>query len=102
MYTENDIPKYKKRKHSSTSKAKDKSNHKHEYIECLFIENNKPYRGVYCSVCGKIGDIWFAETEPDDIGHRLLTNEEVLEKYNHLQQIPVDTIWQKYVILTTE
>ena len=39
-----DEPKYRKKKHSSTSKSSNKSKHKHEYIECLFIHNEHPHR----------------------------------------------------------
>lgn len=96
---ENDIPKYKKKKESSVSKSGSKSKHKHEYVECLFInhEKAKPYpnRGSYCKICGKIGDIFF-DTIVDNIGRRMMTDDEVWEKYKDLEQIHIDSFWQKY------
>lgn len=51
---ESNIPKYKKRTKSGYSKAKSKSDHKHQKKECLLIENGSPYLASYCVICGKI------------------------------------------------
>lgn len=64
-YTElPDEPRYKKKK---SKKRVIKSNHKHHYENCLFKTNiysyvsgkKVPYMygGVYCTICGKIGNI---------------------------------------------
>ena len=95
---ESDIAKYRKKKDSSTSKSKAKSNHKHEYADCLFIENGRPDRGIYCKLCGKIGNVWFHETERLDNGmYRVLDDAEVFERHKNLEQIQIDSIWQKYI-----
>ena len=100
-FEENDIPKYVKKKHSSTSKSNTKSKHKHEYVDCLLVErdNNKPYPASYCKICGKVNSALCLDiTEDTDFGHkRLLSNEEIFEKYKYLEHIKVDSIWQKYV-----
>ena len=97
---ENDIPKHRKRKESSTSKSKVKSNHKHEYVDCLLVvgENRRPHKATYCKICGKIGDLAFFDTVPCGNGFsRILDTDEVYEKYKDLEKIYVDDIWQKYV-----
>ena len=100
-FESNDTPKYIKKKNSSTSKADAKSKHKHEYVDCLLVEreNNYPYPASYCKICGKVGySSCFEITENTDSGYRrLLSNEEIFEKYKELEQIKVDRHWQKYV-----
>ena len=81
---ENEIPKHRKKKQSSTSKSGKKSKHKHEYKEVVLIHNDKPHWATVCKICGKIGDLHFFETE-------------VLEKYKDLEKYYIDDIWQKYV-----
>ena len=60
-YYDNEIPKYFKKKNPSISKAKEKSKHKHLYIDCLLIEDGRPYKSTYCTVCGKIKNTKFGE-----------------------------------------
>ena len=87
---DNEVPKYRKKKPSSTSKSNTKSKHKHEYVECLLI-------------CGKIGNIHFFETEPYRDGmRRQLDYDEVYEKYKNLEQIEIEDIWKKYVPINQE
>lgn len=95
---ENDIPKHQKKKESSTSKAKTKSNHKHEYIDCLLIqsEHKLPLLGSCCKICGKIGDAKF-DTVLEDGYYRMLTSDEVYKKYQDLEKIYIDDIFQKYI-----
>ena len=81
---DNEIPKHRKKKQSSTSKSSTKSNHKHEYKEVLLIHNDRPHWATVCKICGKIGDLHFCETE-------------VFEKYKDLEKYYIDDIWQKYV-----
>lgn len=93
-----EVPKHKKKAKSSTSKSNNKSKHKHLYEECLFIEDGHPHWGTYCSVCGKIGNVHFLESEKMDNGMwRALDYDEVYEKYKPLEQIQVDSIFQKFV-----
>lgn len=103
MIFEDETPKYRKKKLSSTSKSFEKSKHKHEYIMCLLLEQARPYPASYCKICGKIGNVAFGSTERlEDGRYRLLSDEEVFEKYKHLEQIQVETIWQKYVPVNKE
>lgn len=94
---DNEIPKHRKKKQSSTSKSSTKSKHKHEYKEVLLIHNNRPHWATVCKTCGKIGDLHFYETEKCEFGFRGLDDDEVYEKYKHLENIVIDDIWQKYV-----
>lgn len=82
----NEITKYIKKKKSSTSKSKAKSKHKHEYVDCLFIKNNKPYKGTYCKICNKIKDMALFETEKIGSRYRILDDNEVFEKYKDLEK----------------
>ena len=97
----NEIPKYRKKKQSSKSKSFEKSKHKHEYVDCLLVYKVKPYKANYCKICGKIGDLRFAETEKvernGELYHRVLGKEEVFSKYKDLECIEVDDIWDKYI-----
>lgn len=92
-------PKYRKKKDSSVSKFKVKSNHKHQYEQCLLICPNHVFRASYCTLCGKVRGIKFFETE--SIGHRLLrmlTAEEMFERYSDLERFEIsDLNAAKYV-----
>ena len=99
---DNEIPKHRKKKQSSTSKSGTKSKHKHEYKEVLLIHNNKPHWATVCKFCGKINDLHFFETEKCEFGYRSLDSDEVFEKYNNLEKIVIDDIWQKYVPIGRE
>ena len=95
---DNEIPKHRKKKQSSTSKYSTKSKHKHEYKEVLLIHNNRPHWAIVCKICGKIGDLHFFETEKRDEGYyRSLDSDEVFEKSKHLEKYYIEDIWQKYV-----
>ena len=100
---DNDIPKYIKKKQSSVSKSKEKSNHKHIYKDCLIFKNdsNCPHKAKYCEICGKISDLKFYEIERIENGmFRVLDHDEVLEKYKDLEKFCVNSIWDKYVVLS--
>ena len=100
---DNEVPKYRKKKQSSTSKSGTKSKHKHEYKEVLLIHNDRPRRATVCKICGKIGDLHFFETEPYRDGlWRYLDSDEVFEKYKDLENIVIDDIWQKFVPISQE
>ena len=95
---DNEVPKYHKKKQSSTSKSSTKSNHKHEYEPCLLIHNGHPHWATVCKICGKIGDLHFFETERTEQGYyRSLDSDEVFKKYKDLDKIVIEDIWQKYV-----
>lgn len=54
----------RKEKKYNISKAKNKSKHKHEYIECLFSVDGRMTKGTYCKICGKIGEMsYIAEVD---------------------------------------
>ena len=100
-YEQGDIPKYIKKKESSTSKSNIKSKHKHEYVDCLLVASGgaHPYPASYCKICGKINHSSPLEVcEKTESGYRrLLSSEEILEKYKDLERIEIDSYWQKYV-----
>lgn len=101
--TDKEIPKYCKKKYSSTSKSSMKSKHKHEYKEILLIHNGNPHWATVCKICGKIGDLHFYETEPYRDGMwRQLDSDEVFEKYKDLENIVIEDIWQRYVPISRE
>lgn len=84
-----------------------KSNHKHTYESCLLYDNDMDncFRAEYCTICGKIGEINFLETVPSETSRhsKLLTSEEVKEKYKHLKAFVIESfITQKYVKLEIE
>ena len=85
----NEIPKHRKKKQSSTSKSSTKSKQKHEYKEVLLIHNDRPHWATVCKIYGKIGDLHFFE-------------DEVFEKYKDLENIVIEDIWQKYVPISQE
>lgn len=95
---DNEIPKYIKKRKSSASKSKEKSNHKHIYTDCLLIEYSKPYKAKYCKLCGKIKDIKIKEfIELDNDSKRILSDAEIFENYNNLEHFQINDIFQKYV-----
>lgn len=99
-YYDNEIPKYFKKKNPSISKAKEKSKHKHLYIDCLLIEDGRPYKSTYCTVCGKIKNTKFGEFVLLDNGkNKMLNDNEIFEKYKDLTHFKVYSIFQKYVLI---
>lgn len=88
------IPKHRKK---SKKKSK-KSDHKHLYEPCLvhwlIQDSSHIMKGERCSVCGKIGDVDFFETEPVEGKPRLcklLGGKEILEKYPDLDIYDYET-----------
>ena len=102
-----EIPKYKKKKQSSTSKSFDKSKHKHDYSkQCIakmppFIQGGKPIINVakYCSVCGKIGESYVPIVEDENamFKRRYMSNEEILATYPNLDIVELEEHFQKYI-----
>ena len=101
MCNYDEISKYRKKK-SSKSKSANKSDHKHQYEDCLLVdEENHPHKAQYCKICGKINNIIFFETEREDGGRfRMLTYDEVFQKYKGLKQFQVKDMWDKYVTIS--
>ena len=96
----NKIPKYQKKKKSSVSKSKVKTKHKHQYKKCILIKDARPYRASYCIVCGKINDLKFGESERMENGaYRQLNDDEVFKKHSDLEQIEINDIRQKFIVL---
>lgn len=90
-YLENDT-KYLKKKESSTSKSSEKSNHKHEYKQCLIVSKDyfypdydqvTPYH--YCTVCGKIKSVKGSDERAVKEGtrYRLLHTSEIIKRYKN-------------------
>ena len=96
-----EIPKYRKKK-SSKSKSASKSNHKHQYDDCLLVDKeNHPHKAQYCKICGKINNVNVFETERIDGGfYRMLTFDEVFQKYKSLKQFQVKDMRDKYVSIS--
>lgn len=101
MENYDEIPKYRKKK-SSKSKSANKSDHKHQYKDCLLVdEENHPHKAQYCKICGKINNIIFFESEKIGGGfHRMLTDNEVFQKYKDLEQFQIKVKWDKYVSIS--
>ena len=102
MDFESDVPKYRKK---STRQPPVKSKHKHLYKDCLLkqADESKLHKSEYCTACGKIGNTLFFETKPIENGYRIMiSQEELLEKYKDLEIFNINSIWDKYVTLTTE
>lgn len=85
-------------------RQKNKSKHKHEYIECLFSVDGRMTKGTYCKICGKIGEMsYIAEVDAYESEkfrgkvYRQLTAEEMVKKYNHLEVKELDSIFDSYV-----
>ena len=97
----NEIPKYRKKK-PSKSKSASKSNHKHQYEDCLLVDDEKhPHKAEYCIICGKINNVKTFETDRLDGGRfRMLTYDEVFQKYKGLKQFQVKDMWDKYVSIS--
>lgn len=97
-----EVPKHRKKKQSSTSNARTKSKHKHIYKDCLFFDNKyeEHHKGKYCLICGRIGHVDRIETVKMQGGwRRKLTENEICEKYKHLEPVVVENIFQKFIVL---
>ena len=97
-----EVPKHRKKKQSSTSKARTKSKHRHRYKDCLFNINRDGIRhkGKYCTICGKVGDVdLFDLMRVSGTCWREMSQNEVYEKYKHLEQVEVEDFFQKFIVL---
>jgi len=92
---DNEVPKYKKKTKSKTPK---KSNHKHDYSDEILVKEafacgvSLHSYGHRCVICGKImRDFLFESERCEETGlYRMLTEDEKLEKYKHLEIVEVD------------
>ena len=92
--------KYKKKKPSNVSKSKEKSNHKHSYEKCVIYNDKHVTTAEYCTICGKIFNKAFLLSEPVKGSNfrRILTDEEIFEKYSYLPKFKVENIFEvKYI-----
>lgn len=96
-----ETPSHRKRsKTSSLSKSFKKSKHKHMYQPCLLSENSRLCRASYCTICGKINDLRFSETERLPSGcYRLLSQEEVWNLYKDYPVFEVSDVFVSHVSL---
>lgn len=95
-------PKYLKRKKKSGLKRCD---HKHIYRKCLLNSKDRNcITGSYCIICGKTKGIKLFETESVEGTNysRMLSSEEVREKYKGLEQFEVNNCMDKYVVLVNK
>lgn len=90
-----------------------KSNHKHNYQDCLlecseystFYEKqiDKCYKAKYCTICGKIKDINFMETERIGKCARIMILQDLQtmqQKYPNIPIFQIKDIWKnKFVTL---
>ena len=89
---DNEVPKYKKKKHKTIKKSK----HKHKYEQCLlYVQNLDGYMlADYCVDCNKIYNKYVIYENTT----KVLTKEEILEKYKHLSIKNVLTLSDKYLV----
>lgn len=60
----------------------------------------KPCPGTYCKLCGKIDHVnTFCAEKIEGVYHSL-SDEEIYEKYKHLNKVYIDDIFQKYAPLS--
>ena len=88
---ENEVPKYRKKKNNS-SKSEKKSNHKHEYKDCLVLGRKNwgnqhyiPTLREYCVLCGKLGRKWELPNIKTGNTYQYLDADEAIKKYSYLQ-----------------
>lgn len=104
MIDANETGRYKKRTDSDVSKIKNKSKHKHQYVDVLISvrPSNSLYTGEICTICGKIKDLKLTTGRVavnGKIYSRMLTREGTREKYKELKEYHIDNLLQKYVKL---
>ena len=112
MIQEDEVGRHRKKTGSNTSKAKEKTKHKHIYDKsCIVIGkvcNRFEYVSIvsYCSICGKISHVIDPNrnvTERIANGkRRMLTKEEILERNRNLEVFDIGDMFAKYVPLNKE
>jgi hypothetical protein len=95
---DDEIPRYRKKRGSSISQSERKANHKHEGINCLYVCDGKPHKGVYCKICGKVMNVEFLLLEKrEDGSRRMLSDAEIFERYSNLERKELKDFRQRYV-----
>ena len=81
-----EIPKYKKKKNKTVKK----SNHKHEYKQCLlYVDEIEDYvLADYCISCNKVGNIYVTPK---------MTKQEMFKEYKNLTVKRVKKLSDKYL-----
>lgn len=93
-----EISKYKKKRDSSISKSYIKTKHKHMYKDCLFVDKKERcQKGMYCIICGKVGEISLGIERITGNSYIRLTDKEIYEKYKHLELVEIERIIPKYL-----
>ena len=91
-----EIPKYKKKKNKTVKK----SNHKHEYKQCLhYVDEIEDYvLADYCNNCNKIYNMYVISEKVEGSNfERGLTKQEKLKKYKNLTVKRVGKLSDKYL-----
>lgn len=103
--------------HSSKhKKSSAKTNHKHNYCDCLLRSKVPRYtnsnefvevynKAKYCTICGKISGVTLFELEEinSDLMVMPLTKEYMTKKYPDVNIFSIGDIWKdKYVTLVTQ
>ena len=91
-----EIPKYKKKKNKTVKK----SNHKHEYKQCLlYVDEIEDYvLADYCIHCNKIYNMYVISEKVEGSNfERGLTKQEKLKKYKNLTIKRVGKLSDKYL-----
>lgn len=106
-----DIPKHRKK---SSRRPPKKSKHKHIYKNCLLSYKMSigystgesivdcVYLSEYCTICGKTRRKRMLEVTDEIKDARLLSADEILEKYKHLEKFEINGPFDKYVTLNNE
>ena len=78
-----DVPKHRKK---AKKKRVIKSDHKHDYKDCLLIDAKElPHKAQFCSICGKVTNLIYFPSERLANGcYRMLWDNEVYQKYSKL------------------
>ena len=93
---DDEIPKYKKKKNKTVKK----SNHKHEYKQCLlYVDEIDDYvLADYCISCNKVGNIYVISEKIEGSNlERGLTKKEKLKKYKKLTVKRIKKLSDKYL-----
>lgn len=82
-----EVGKYRKKTESNVSKSNRKAFHKHQYEPCLLEEYegghfpNRLFKGSYCTICGKIENVWFMDEPENHNNHPVFTVKSIFQKY---------------------
>lgn len=99
-----DIPKYKKKKHSSRSKGESRSDHKHEYEPCIvkYLVFSWAER---CAVCGRVKTTWTMKNRernrelrrPESLGKPGVSLNDFLSVKEMREKFPGVRVYEEYL-----